>query len=117
ILSILQLALTGFVFWQVYQVQSSFSSASPIESANSTFRTVGLIFIGIFAITALNYVYPLLAWGFGKLRQRQQTWTPEERFAIPTTEQPTSDDRLCPGCGASLFDDSPTCPWCGHQLA
>lgn len=117
ILSLLQLALTGYVFWQVFRLQSSFSSGSPFEAANSTFRTVGLIFITVFAITALNIVYPLIAAGIGKLRDRQQTWPPEERFVVPTAGEPPTDDRHCPGCGASLFDDSLTCPWCDHHLA
>lgn len=115
-MSLLRLLIIGFVFWQIYQAQSSFPSDSPFEATSSTFRMVGLIFLAVFALAALNVVYPLIAWGLGKLRERQQTRTPEERFAIPKAEETTATDRHCPGCGASIFDDNAACPWCGHAL-
>ena len=116
ILSIVRLGIIGYVFWQIYRMQSTFPSDNPFDAFDSTFRMVGLIFLAVFAITLLNFAYPLIAWGINKLRSRQETWTPEERFAIPTAEEPATGDQQCPGCGASLFDDSATCPWCAHTL-
>ncbi len=118
ILNLLQLAVFGFIFWQVWQGMGSGPGDSPAAGFDNTFRTMRLIVIGIIAVTALNIVYPLAAWGIGKLRERQETWSPAERFSVSQAKEnePDQQSRHCPGCGASLFDDAPTCPWCGHQL-
>ncbi len=118
ILNLLQLAIFGLIFWQVYQGMSGDTSDAPGAAFENTFRTMRLIFLGVFASIALNVLYPLAAWGIGKLRERQATWSPDERFSVsqPDEAQPVQQPRHCPGCGASLFDDAPTCPWCGHQL-
>jgi hypothetical protein len=119
ILNLLQLAIFGFIFWQVYQGMSAGPDDAPAAAFENTFRTMRLIFLGVFASIALNFLYPLAAWGVGKLRERQETRSPQERFVVTDTAEaePERQSRHCPGCGASLFDDAPTCPWCGHALS
>lgn len=47
-------------------------------------------------MAALNILYPLGAWGVGRLRERQATWSPEERFSVsqPGTTEPTGAPQL-----------------------
>ncbi len=118
ILSLIQLAIFGFIFWQVYQGMSADPSDAPATAFENTFRTMRLIVIGGIAIVALNILFPIAAWGIGKLRDRQATWSPEERFTVTEAadSEPDRQSRHCPGCGASLFDDTPACPWCNHPL-
>jgi hypothetical protein len=118
ILNLLQLAIFGFIFWQVSQGMSADPGGSPGAMFESTFRTMRLIFLGIIAIVALNILYPLAAWGIGRLRERQEIWSPEERFVVTESAdgEPERQPRNCPNCGASLFDDATACPWCGHVL-
>lgn len=63
---------------------------------DSTFRTMRLIVIGVISMAALNILYPLGAWGVGRLRERQATWSPEERFSVsqPGTTEPTGAPQL-----------------------
>lgn len=116
ILNLLQLAIFGFIFWQVYGAMSGDPADAPATMFDSTFRTMRLIFLGILASIALNLLYPLAAWGIGRLRERQAAWSPDARSVVTDATDDTID-RHYPGCGASLFDDAPTCPWCGHRLA
>ena len=118
ILNLLQLAVFGFVFWQVTQAMSTDPGDSPGASFDSTFRTMRLIFLGMFAMIALNILYPLAAWGIGRLRERQETWSPAERFVATDEDEgeQARQPRHCPNCSASLFEDAPACPWCGHLL-
>ena len=116
ILNLLQLAIFGFIFWQVYQGMSGDPGDSPATAFDNTFRTMRLIIIGAIATIALNILYPLAAWGVRTLRARQATWSPDERLVVSSPTEPEGQPRHCPGCGASLFDGAPACPWCGHRL-
>ena len=117
ILNLLQLAIFGFIFWQVSRAMSADPGESPGAMFDTTFGTMRLIFLGVVASIALNILYPLAVWGIGRLRDRQAS--PGPRFAVAKSaeREPERQSRHCPGCGALLFDDAPACPWCGHQLA
>lgn len=122
ILTVLQLLIAGFIFWQFYQMRSLEPGNSPSDAAQTLddwFRMARLIFFGGIAIVALNILYPVVTWGVGKLRERQQSWEPADRFVVAEADDQDNDsglDATCPSCGASLFGDDPKCPWCGHQL-
>ena len=116
ILNLLQLAIFGFIFWQVSQGMSADPGEAPGAMFGSTFRTMRLILLGVVASIALNILYPLAAWGIGRLRERQETWSPDERLIVSQATEPDRQPRTCPNCGASLFDDAPACPWCNHAL-
>lgn len=115
ILNILQLGIFALVFWQVSQAFSVDPQTNPGEAFDTTFRTMRIVFLGVLATAALNILYPVAVWGIGRLRERQESWEPEERFVVSQAPSPTRQ-ASCPNCGASLFDDTPTCPWCGHAL-
>ena len=116
ILSLLQFAIVGIIIWQVTRIQSSFPTDQPFGAVDGMFRAMRLIFFGGIAILALNLLYPLAAWGIGRLRERQETWEPDEPMIQSSAEAPPAESRHCPNCGASLFDDASSCPWCGHAL-
>jgi hypothetical protein len=115
ILNLLQLAIVGFVFWQVSRAMGADPGDDPAATFDSVYRSIRLIAVAVVAMAALNLLYPLAAWGIGQLRERQRAWNPQRSaVAPPAATEPV--DAHCPGCGASLFDDAPTCPWCGHAL-
>lgn len=117
ILSLLQFAIIGYIFWRFYQSEAFDPNSNPTGFSTGISDLFPVIFFGIIALFALNLLYPLVAWGIGKLRQRQAAREPEERFVVSRPRQRSDrQDRICPNCGASLFDDSSTCPWCGHPL-
>ncbi len=118
ILNLLQLAIFAFIFWQVHRGMPADPGEAPGAMFDSTFRTMRLILLGVVASIALNILYPLAAWGIGRLRERQASWSPDERFVLTETgkDEPGQQSRHCPNCGASLFDDAPACPWCGHTF-
>ncbi len=60
-LTVLQFAIGMFISWQVYRAQAASDAANPLMAADEVFRAVIYIFLGTFAIFALNLLYPLAA--------------------------------------------------------
>lgn len=119
ILNILQLAIGAYIAWQFQRSglfdQNRDAVMPPMEDF---FRLLQLTFLGVFAILALRFLRvlaPMVSWGVEQVRRQRAKPDLSERLRIA---QPTEQhiEAHCPNCGASLFEDSATCPWCGHPL-
>ena len=119
ILNILQLAIGAYIAWQFQRSglfdQNRDAVMPPMEDF---YRLLQLTFIGVFAILALRFLHvlaPMVGWGIEQVRRQRAKPDLSERLRIaqPAEQQGTVH---CPSCGASIFDDSATCPWCGNAL-
>jgi hypothetical protein len=120
ILNILQLAIGAYVAWQFQRSglfdQNRDAVMPPMEDF---FRLFQITFLGVFAILALRFLRvlaPMVSWGVEQIRRQRAKPDLSERIGIAQRAEQQASAQ-CPTCGASLFDDAPACPWCGHPLS
>jgi hypothetical protein len=119
ITSVLSFAIGACILWQFQRSGLFDPNRGPGLPTDEFLGLARLTFLGVFAIFALRFVgllTPLVSWGVEQLRRRQMRPDLGERLQARSQTEP-QPDLHCPNCGASIFDDSASCPWCGQPLS